>query len=196
MIRKVIFLLALAVCAASAQKIQHVERRDTRAVLAATSCLSSAPCSTGSMNFAWDSAGSPCAGSWGNCSAIQLPVTFNGVPSGAGLVVKRVYGDTIAFARAPVQSGQQAGVLWGAWSSTALSTTATVNGADVANSSCFWYDQGALGSGVLNSLFDRDNLFWPMASDNTLTIQLAQFLNDTGASVHVELTITIQYYYQ
>lgn len=164
-----------------------------------TSCTQTSPCDSGSINLAWDSAGTACPsgpGMWGNCASVRFPLTFQGVPSGQKIVVTRFYGDVIGWASTAVTPGHHAGILWGAWNSNTPSNTVDDGSTLVANSSCSWYDQGSVSSGDFTVLFDRPNLNWPLAGDNMLTVQLAEFLNNTGASIHVELTFNLQYYYQ
>ena len=193
-----IFLLAWSFIAQAQQfnKFANAESGSAKVVRASVNCTQSSPCSSGSINIAWDSAGTACGGTlWGNCSSFRVPLTLEGVPSGDRVVVTRFWGDVISWASAPVTPGHHAGILWGAWSSNPLSNTVQDGSVLVSNSSCEWYDQGSVSNGDFTVLFDRPNLNWPLAPDNLLTVQLAQFLNNTDASLHVELTVTLQYYY-
>jgi hypothetical protein len=194
---KLALLLLFAWASVQAQsKIQNPETAQPKTVAAAANCTALSPCSSGSINLAWDSTGTPCGSpAWGNCSSIKFPLTFEGVPTGAHVIVTRFWGDTIAWASAPVSAGHHAGILWGAWSSSPLTNPVMDGSVVMSNSSCEWYDQGSVSNGDFTVLFDRPNLNWPLAGDNILTVQLAQFLNNTSASIHVELTVTLQYFY-
>jgi len=197
---KFVFTIILAwtsIVQAQTSKIQNPESAQAKTVAVATNCTATSPCSSGSINLAWDSTGTPCVGSglWGNCSYIRFPLTFEGVPKGDHIVIERFWGDTIAWTSAPVSPGHHVGFLWGAWNSNALSNTVMDGNTLMANSSSEWYDQGSVSSGDFTVLFDRPNLNWPLAGDNTLTVQVAEFLNNTGASLHLELTFTVQYYF-
>jgi hypothetical protein len=178
-------------------KIQNPESSQAKTVAAASaSCSTLAPCSA-SVNIPWDSAGAPCGKPfWGTCSFIRFPITFTDVPAGRRVNITRLYGDAIAWASAPVTPGHHAGILWGGWSSTPQTANMLMDGnVQMGDSACPWYDQGSLSTGDFTVLFDRPNLNVPLASDNLFTVQLAQFLNDTGASIHVELTFVIVYTY-
>jgi hypothetical protein len=155
-------------------------------------CSPSAPCSA-SVNVPYDAEGTPDTrpGTWGNAAALQVPMQFANVPSGYRVRLLRLYGDHIAWVHGPVQPGTHAGILWGIFSTAVHLGSANV---PYGNDACMIYHQGSVSTGDFVQSFDNDvhpgGLLEP---DNTMILQLAVFENETGSSVHQEITFVLVY---
>jgi hypothetical protein len=150
----------------------------------ASSCLAT-------VNVPFDSQGTACpAGTWGICDSRTVPIQFEAVPQGYAVEIEELYGDVIAWVHGMVPSGMHSGVLWGLTNSAEGLSPNVQYGAQ----GCLIYLQGAVGQGDLTRPFDQIILAGGLLpADNILTSQEAVFLNDTGASVHMEATFAIAY---
>jgi hypothetical protein len=157
-------------------------------VAAAQGCVASAPCSV-FVNVPFDSAGILCSASvsgdvWGLCDSRSVSIVFEGVP----VIVQRIDGDFIGWLRGAAPAGTHAGML------VSFCRSDAGNDPDVSYSAsgCFVYVQGSAGSGDFRGTYSEAG--GPLAADNALVVKLAEFLNDSGRSLHLEATARIWFY--
>lgn len=153
-------------------------------------CISS-PC-VSTVNIPFDSAGvtDTRPGTWGAAGARQVQIPFKNVPAGYSVQIQRVYGDAVAWVHGKVVPGAHSGLLWGLYTSQ---VTASPN-VEYGSFGCFLYLQGSVGRGDFRGAFDQlIPAGGTLASDNLLISQEAIFDNDTGQSIHMEVTMALVY---
>jgi hypothetical protein len=172
-------------------------------LVALTAHCASPPCVTPcefAMNLAWDSAGTPDTqpGHWGNQSQNIWTITFVNVPKGYQVQLVRIDGDQIlGFHGGIPKPGSSAYALIGVYNSTAQATPYVYGNAQypVVGSSgmpLFYQSPVSVGRVPINLDVSASE---PLALDNHMLVKEAEFLNDTGVSVHMEFTASIQFKY-
>jgi hypothetical protein len=164
--------------------------------LLAQTCTVTAPCSF-STNVPYDNAGTPDTrpGTWGNAAAQLTGIPFQNVPAGYLVRITRVYGDVVAWPHGQINPGTFSGILSGLTNTTPIQSPFVP--APLGNSGCFLYVQDRAGangtriplevSAIKNGLLNADNI---------LILKQAVFLNETGASIHMETTLVIEFVYE
>jgi len=152
------------------------------------------PCAF-STNLSWDAAGtvdSSPAGTWGTAASRSDRISFVGVPDGYAVRITRVSGDEIAGYVDSYKSGT-AYVLVGLETSTPYQSPYVASG--MGSEGCFVYKQAPVApSGVRIPIDDAPSAA-VLNSDNVLVIKQALFLNTTGAVVHMEATVVVEFMY-
>jgi hypothetical protein len=152
-----------------------------------------APC-VRTVNFSWDSAGKPDSrpGAWGNADATTASITWTAVPAGYRVQVTRVDGDEIAaFHGGAPPPGTTGYVLVGLTNTTPFGDPAFTMPTALG---CFLYYQAPVPVGRIPIGLDT-SAGGLLNADNTMIVKQAQFLNDTGLSIHTEVTLVFQYLY-
>ena len=152
------------------------------------------PCAF-STNLSWDAAGtvdSSPAGTWGTAASRADRIHFVNVPEGYRVQITRVAGDEIAGYVDSYKSGT-AYVLVGLETSTPYQSPYVASG--MGSEGCFVYKQAPVApSGVRIPIDDAPSAA-VLNSDNVLVIKQALFLNTTGAVVHMEATVVVEFMY-
>lgn len=159
----------------------------------AQNCIDS-PCSL-SLNFPFDSAGvkDTRPGTWGTAAFDDGKVQFTNVPAGYRVRIERVYGDFVAWPHGSVRGGKFSGILFG--------ILATDNNASpyatLSAKGCVLYLQHGLAANVARGSFDvKTHASGLLAADNIMLIRRAIFLNETGASIHMEPSMVVEFLYE
>lgn len=152
------------------------------------------PCAF-SINYPFDSAGvkDTRPGTWGTAAFDDGKVQFLNVPAGYRVRIVRVYGDFVAWPHGSVKGGKFSGILFG--------LLATNNGASpyaaLSASGCPLYLQHVIGANGARGSFDvRTDTAGLLAADNILLIRRAIFMNELGASVHLEPSMIVEFKYE
>jgi hypothetical protein len=150
-----------------------------------------------STNVPYDSAGVPDTrpGTWGNAGVADTPIPFTNVPEGYRVRVLRIYGDHIAWPHGRIKPGTDAGVLFGIITPSA--TQSPYVGPGLGASGCFVYLQQGVGESPVRAPFDFNVAAGGLLDpDNVMIVRNALFLNQTGASIHMEATFIVEFRYE
>ncbi len=142
-------------------------------------------------NIAFDDSGLPDdrPTTWGTTAAVRVPFHFS-PPPGYRVAILHVRGDLIGWARGPVPEGTFAGILWGLQNSSSGPATTV----DLAAQGCYIYHQGAVGRERERVDFDEDTRDVGLLDpDNVLWSVQALFLNDTGRTIHQEISVLVTF---
>lgn len=127
---------------------------------------------------------------WGTAGFVKTPIQFDNVPPGYTVSITYIRGDLVAWMHGEVLLGTNAGVLW-SLRNTSSGASDTV---PIGSSGCFEYVQGSVNSVNLRAAFSDDTTDEGLLdADNILWSTEAIWLNDTGRSVHAEITMIIKY---
>lgn len=153
-------------------------------------------CLAFSTNIAWDSAGKPDTrpGCWGNADSADTPIVFQEVPAGKRVRILRVYGDWIMWPRGAIAPGSAAGGLTGLMLPACAQSPYVGPGLGAAG--CFLYLQMGCGQMPQRAPIDITIRSGLLGADNTMILRLAQFLNETGASIHQETTLVVEFRFE
>jgi len=137
----------------------------------------------------------PCI--WGRADSADNPIVFH-PPAGSRVRILGLSGDLIAWiktidGRGPAPNSA-AGVLGG----FLTSSSGTDPNCDNCSSGCGLYVQDSITPMAPKTRlsFDYQDVNLLLDADNTLHARLAEFLNTTGAPIHLELTYRIRYLYE
>jgi hypothetical protein len=141
-------------------------------------------------NFANDLYGAPDTrpGTWGVQTSANHPLTFK-PPAGRRVLILRITGDFLEWPLGPAQFGTQAGALV---SMSRTSSTGSV-WADLAADGCLLYRQAATGGQTVRAAFDQIVADGALDADNVLNTKMAAWLNNTGLTIHMEVTFVIHF---
>jgi hypothetical protein len=179
--------------------LNKLETRTSRLMPQSTDCITK-PCQS-VVNVAWDSQGVPDSNPnvWGNAGFVLVNIPFVNVPVGYRVRIIRMFGDYIAWIHGIVQPATHTGILFGFMRTQDLREKTGLGSLNMSYGSdqCFMYHQGALSTGDFTQYFDHDvsagGLLQP---DNTMLLQIAVFENETGSSVHQEVTSNVVYQFE
>ena len=159
-------------------------------------CTTTAPCSL-STNVPYDSAGTPDMrpGTWGNAASGSLSIPFLGVPAGYQVRITRVYGDVVAWPHGAIVPGAFSGILSGLTNTTPNQSAFVPSG--LGNAGCFMYFQDRVGANGSRIPIDVPNIKNGLLNaDNVVILKQAVWLNETGASIHMETTLVIEFVFE
>ncbi len=156
-----------------------------------------------STNIAYDTPGTPDTrpGTWGNAAYVDSQIPFTAVPAGCQVVIKRVYGTWQGWVQNPVPgtpsaqpAGSNSGTLFGLLITGAGQSPFV--GPGLGSSGNPLYFQNQTGNEGFYSQFDVSfNANNVLAADNILTLRQAIYLNNTGMSIHQEISLVIEFQY-
>jgi len=150
-----------------------------------------------SINIAYDAQGTPDTrpNTWGDAAYFDSKVPFINVPEGHRVRITRVYGDHIAWPHGKIADGTMAGVLFGIITSSSGQSPFVAPG--LGSSGCFLYIQQGVGSVPARAPFDFDvSLGGLLDADHVATFRQAVYLNETGVSIHQEVTMVVEFEYE
>ena len=126
-------------------------------------------------------------GTYGYADYVVWNQPFTNVPAGCRVQITHISADLISWAMGAVPAGTYAGVLVSAERTNYSGSTRAAYAAD----GCFMYYQHGVGnSNVARIPFDQDVVGGYLASDNMLQWKVAEYLNTTGLTIHMEITFS------
>jgi hypothetical protein len=159
-------------------------------------CTTIAPCAL-STNVPFDSAGTTDMrpGTWGNAASVSLSIPFLMVPAGYKVRIIRVYGDVVAWPHGEIVAGAFSGILSGLTNTTPNQSPFAPSG--LGSAGCFLYFQDRVGANGSRIAIDIPNIKNGLLNaDNVLILKQAVWLNETGAPIHMETTLVIEFVFE
>lgn len=143
---------------------------------------------------------------WGSAAFVVHPLTFT-PPPGCRVEIVRVIGDLIGWPLGTVPAGTQAGILVAIAPTPATATTSLFSQsqsmksgrvrrrssvwADFADDGCMLYHQVGTDGPPARLAFDEKIVSGILNTDNVLNFTMSDWLNNTGLTVHMEVTFVI-----
>jgi hypothetical protein len=149
-------------------------------------CTTIAPCAL-STNVPFDSAGTTDMrpGTWGNAASVSLSIPFLMVPAG----------DVVAWPHGEIVAGAFSGILSGLTNTTPNQSPFAPSG--LGSAGCFLYFQDRVGANGSRIAIDIPNIKNGLLNaDNVLILKQAVWLNETGAPIHMETTLVIEFVFE
>jgi hypothetical protein len=123
-------------------------------------------------------------GTYGHADYVIWNQPFQNVPAGCRVQILHISGDLIAWPMGATPAGTYAGVLVGANRTSMTGSTRAAWAAD----GCFFYYQHTVAGEPIRIPINQDITEGYLASDNTLAWKVAEWLNTTGLTIHMEIT--------
>jgi hypothetical protein len=127
---------------------------------------------------------------WGVADSTIHVLAFK-PPLGCRVEILRIAGDFLAWPLGAVQEGTQAGVLVSFARSDSGGSRWT--DAEEAADGCFLYVQAATDGHPARAAFDQRVVDGMLDTDNQLQVKMADWLNNTGRAIHMEVTFTVHF---
>ena len=130
---------------------------------------------------------------WGKAAAEIKVLTFDKVPAGCRVELVKMTGDFIGYALGAVPAGTQAGVLIGVSRSGA--GLAGSHFADFAADGVYVYRQATVDSQSARLAINDTFVDSVLNEDNVVWFKIASWLNNTGLTIHMEVSFVLQFHY-
>lgn len=147
-------------------------------------------------NIAYDAEGQDDTrpGTWGKAAFVDSHIPFINVPAGYRVRLLRGYGDHVAWPHGTPAANTYAGVLFGILAN--LSGGSPYVGPGLGSAGCPLYIQNKVPgeARAFDFVFPLESSL--VGADNVMILRQAVFLNETGVSIHMEATITIEFRYE
>lgn len=149
---------------------------------------------TVSTNYAYDMVGETDTrpGEWGTAGSADWMMVWHDVPPGMRVKILHIAGDGIAApSHGDMPPGTRAYALFGLLTTDAVASPL----ADFSSNGCMLFTNTPVSNAGERVPINQDVYNGLLAKDNTLHLRAALFLNDSGISIHEELTLVITFAY-